>query len=206
MTRLSLIIAAALLVALPASAAEKKAAEKKVPETKAAPKKDKPTVKLDGMFTMPGEALPTGEKLEKKTEKLGDAPKESLGNATYDVLKVQHGRSFMRSPSGATPQGGALEELPLTGNPPTTEKFSTIIRVKSKAKNNVPIEVAIVDPRGDTVMSSDGTIVFFGSKQEEVDYQIDWDPTSLRSGGDYKVLVRVANEVKGTWPLKVAQK
>lgn len=175
------------------------AADKKTPAKK-------PTVKLDGMFNMPGQALPS-EKLEKKTEKLGDTAKEAARDATYDVVKVQHAKSFMRSPTGATAKGGELQEIALTGNPPSTEEFSTIIRVKSTARNNVPIEVAIVDPRGDTVMSSPtGTVVFFGSKQDEVDYQIDWASTALRGGGEYKVLIRVANEVKGTWPLKVAQK
>jgi hypothetical protein len=188
-----------LLTSVPVLAADKKAPPTKKPA-------EKTHVKLDGMFNMPGAELPK-DSLEKKTEKLGDAPKESVGNATYDVVKVAHGRAFMRSPSGSTAQGGELQELSLTGNPPTTDKFTTVIRVKSKARNNVPIEVAIVDPRGDTVMSSgSGTLVFFGSKQDEIDYQIDWEPTALRSGGDYKVLIRVANEVKGTWPLKVAQK
>lgn len=198
MTRLSLLFATTLLLSLPAHAADKKAPAKKPA--------DKPVVKLDGMFNMPGAELPK-DSLEKKNEKLGDAPKESVGNASYEVLKVQHGRGFTRSPTGATAQGGELLEIALSGNPPTTDKFTTIIRVKSSAKNNVPIEVAVIDPRGDTVMSSpSGTLVFFGSKQDAVDYQIDWEPTALRSGGDYKVLVRVANEVKGTWPLKVAQK
>lgn len=185
------------LLSLPGAAADKK--------TPAKDPAKKPTVKLDGMFNMPGEALPS-EKLETKKEKLGDAPKESVGNATYDVVKIQHAQQFMRSPNGATAKGGELTEIALTGNPPTTQEFSSIIRVKSKARNNVPIEVAIVDPRGDTVMSSSGTVVFFGSKQDEIDYQIDWASTALRAGGEYKVLVRLANEVKGTWPLKVAQK
>ena len=199
MIRQSLMISALLLFSLEATAAE-------TTKTPAKKKSAAAGFKFDGpLMKMPGEALPTGEKLEKKSEKAGEAGKESIGNATYDVVKVQHGRAFMRSPSGATAQGGELTQLNLTGNPPSTDKFTTIIRVKSKARNNVPIEVALVDPRGDTVMNSEGTVVFFGAKQDEIDYQIDWNPTALRSGGDYKLLVRLANEVKGTWPLKVAE-
>ncbi|MFL5318843.1 MAG: hypothetical protein ACJ790_04245 [Myxococcaceae bacterium] len=199
MTLRTLSVAALLLAAAPGLAADKAAA--------APAKKGKSAPSMKGELTLPKfEALPTGDGIDKpKAEKMGEL-KEGVGDATYDVVKVQHGKSFMRSPSGATPMGGELTEIPLTGNPPSTDKFTTNIRVHSKARNNVPIEVAIVDPRGDTVMSSEGQVVFHGSKQDDVDYQIDWDPTPLRGGGDYKVLVRLANEVKGTFPLKIVER
>lgn len=200
MNRIALLSAA--LLALPAAAADKAPPKKQVKSAKGAPQHM--DLGLGGIGT--GSALPTNEKLDKpKGEKLGDL-KQGAESATYEVTKVMHGHSFMRSPTGSTAMGGELKEIALSGNPPSTEKFTTMIRVHSKGRDNVPIEVAVVDPRGDTVMSSEGSVHFQGVKQDDVDYQIDWDPTPLRGPGEYKMLVRVANEVKGTYPLTIVDK
>lgn len=149
-------------------------------------------------------AIPTGEGMVKpKAEKPADEPTVTAGNATYSVVRVLHGRSFMRTAAGATPVGGALEAIPLVGNPPSTEKFTTVIRVKSPQRVNVPIDVLILDPRGDTAMTATGDVNFRGQSGDEVDYTIDWEKTPTRAGGQFQVMVKLNGQVMGTWPLKV---
>ncbi|MBI3182259.1 MAG: hypothetical protein HYZ28_08965 [Myxococcales bacterium] len=151
-------------------------------------------------------ALPTGEGLQKpKAEKDLPTPTTTSIDAKYEVVRLQHGRSFMRSASGATPMGGALESIALTGNPPTSERFTTVVRVKCPQRLNSSIELAVLDPRGDTAMTATGEVNFRGTKQDEVDYTVEWDPTPMRSGGDFQVLVRIGGQVMGTWPLKVVE-
>jgi hypothetical protein len=124
-------------------------------------------------------------------------------DATYTIVRMQHGRSFMRSPSGAVPTGGGLQEIALTGSPPSTERFTTVVRVKCPQKANASIELSVVDPRGDTVMSSAGEVNFRGQKQDEVDYSVEWSPTPWPSGGTFNVLVRIGGQAMGSWPLSV---
>jgi hypothetical protein len=150
-------------------------------------------------------ALPSADGLSKPKEKTTDqSPTTTAANATYQIVRVMHGRAFNRSAGGATPVGGALETIALSGNPPSTEKFGTIVRVKSPQRTNAPIDVVILDPRGDTTMSHSGELNFRGTKQDEVDYSVEWDPTPQRSGGAFQVMVRIGGQVMGTWPLKVA--
>ncbi len=130
-------------------------------------------------------------------------PSTTSVDAQYEVVKVTHGKSFMHSPSGATPVGGALESIALTGNPPSTEKFSSVIRVKCPQKMNAPIDVVVLDPRGDTFMSAQGELNFRAAKQELVDWTVDWESTPARGGGNFQVLIRIGGQVMGTWPLKV---
>ncbi len=138
-------------------------------------------------------------------EKLGAEPTVSTVSATYSVAKVQHAKSFFRSRAGLLAMGGAIDSINLSGKPPTTEKFTTAIRVKSPQKINAPIEVAVLDPRGEIAMSSSGEVRFRGTKGDEVDYLIDWDPVPCRFSGDFQVVVRVAGQPMGTWPLKVVE-
>lgn len=152
-------------------------------------------------------SVPTGAEIEKPKAKASldtPTPPTSL-DATYQVVRLQHGYSFVRAPSGATPAGGALTAINLSGKPPRSERFTTVVRVKCPQRTNAPIEVLILDPRGDTAMSASGEVNFKTTKQDEADYTVDWDRTPLRAGGNYQVLVRVTGQVIGTFPLQVLE-
>jgi hypothetical protein len=147
--------------------------------------------------------VPSAHGLEAPKEKAADQPKATPAHAEYSVVRVQHGKAFLRTPEGAKPSA-PYDSVATDGDPPTTEKFSTVVRVKCTQKVNAPIELAVLDPRGDTLMDARGEIVFRGVKESEVDYTVDWDRTQLiRGPGDYQVLVRVAGTPLGTYPLKV---
>ncbi len=151
--------------------------------------------------------VPATDGIAKPKDELQPAtPRVTASNATYAVVTVQHAKSFMRAASGATPVGGALTELPLTGSPPSTEAFSTVVRVRSKERQNTAIDLVVMDPRGDTVMTARGEVNFRGTKSDEVDYSVDWDPTPWPKGGDFQLLVRIGGQVMGTYPLKVVLK
>jgi len=129
----------------------------------------------------------------------------SREESQFSVVKIEHAKAFKASGAGHLPVGAALAAIPLAGKPPATEKFSTLIRVRSPQKTNAPIQVAITDPRGDPLMSATGELSFRGAKGEEADYLVDWDPTPCRSGGAYQVTVRVAGKELGSWPLRVLE-
>ncbi|MFZ5471924.1 MAG: hypothetical protein ACOZIN_21045 [Myxococcota bacterium] len=149
-------------------------------------------------------ALPTDAQLEKpKEKKLTTEPTTTISNATYQVVKVMHARQFMRGAGGSTPVGGQLEIIARSGNPPSTERFHTVVRVTSKERLNAPIDLVVLDPRGDTLMTASGEVIFRGSKQDEVDYLVEWEPTPTRAPGNFQLLVRVGGQVMGTYPLKV---
>lgn len=188
-----LIAAVILLTGLSAFAAEPKAGAKKKGE------------KLDLGLPKTFNALPSGENMEKPKEKAAQqAPTTTATSAEYSVVRVVHGKAFLRTPEGAKPSA-PFDQVPTEGNPPTTEKFSTVIRVKRTQKTNAPIDVVILDPRNDTLMEASGEIFFRGQKEMEVDYTVDWERTQLPRGpGAYQVLVRVAGAPLGTFPLKIA--
>lgn len=151
-------------------------------------------------------AIPTAGNLEKPKEKAAQSESTTtLTDASYAVVRLAHGKGFIRAPEGAKPSA-PFEAITASGSPLTTEKFSTVVRVKCAAKVNAPIELVVVDERGDTVMEASGELFFRGSKQDEIDYQVDWDPTGLRRVGEHKMLVRVAGQPLGSWPLKVVEK
>jgi len=54
-------------------------------------------------------------------------------------------------------------------------------------------------------MAASGELSFRTVKGDEVDYLVDWDPVPLRGGGDFQVLIKVAGQPMGTWPLKVVE-
>ena len=151
--------------------------------------------------------IPKGDNLEKPKDKkpTGGEPSPSSPSAIYSVVKVVHGKSFTRSATGATPTI-AFEAVTASGNPLTTEKFSTVVRVKNAEKKSADITVNIIDPRGESVMDASGTVTFRGSKTDEMDYTIDWDPTGIRAAGDFQVMVKVAGQMLGTFPLKVVER
>jgi hypothetical protein len=141
-----------------------------------------------------------------KAELPSDSPKVTAGNATFTVVRAVHAKAFTRTPNGALPAGGALEAVSLSGNPPETERFSTVLRIKSPQRQNAAIDLVIMDPRGDTVMTSRGEVNFRGTKADEVDYSVEWDPTPWPKGGEFQLLVRIGGQMIGTYPLKVALK
>lgn len=153
------------------------------------------------------DAIPKGEGLRApKAAPVASQPTVTATDATYQVLQVTHAKAFIRTPKGAQPAGGPLEAIPLSGEPLSTEKFSTVIRIKCPQRASAGIDVVILDGRGNTAMTASGELNFRGVKQDEVEYTIDWDPTPTKAGGDYQVLIRVAGQVLGTWPLKMAER
>ncbi len=164
----------------------------------AKPAKEKPKVDLN--LPSFGE-IPKGEDLQKPKMEKGLESAPTPAQAAYAVTKVQHAKGFTRTTSGAAPAGGELTAIPLSGNPPTTEKFTTVVRIKSPQRANAPIDVVILDTRGDTAMSASGEVSFRGAKGDEAEWTVDWDPTPLRGPGQYQVLIRVAGQPLGTWPL-----
>jgi hypothetical protein len=148
--------------------------------------------------------LPKGTDLKKaEPKKEADSPTVMPSSAQYTVVKVVHGRSFVRSATGAT-SASPFEAVPLSSTM-MTDKFSSVVRVKCPQKLNAAITVSIIDPRGDSIMSADGNLAFRGSKQDEVDWTVEWDPTPVRGPGDYKFQVQVNGEILGSFPLKMAE-
>lgn len=147
--------------------------------------------------------IPKDQKLEKPKDPAEAQQKPSAVRADegYSVVRVVHGKSFLRGPDGAKPSI-AYPQVTVAGNPLTTEKFSSVVRVKSPAKKNTRIEVVILDQRGDTVMDASGEMRF--GTGEEAEWQVDWEPTNIRNAGDFQVLVRIGGEALGTFPLKLA--
>jgi hypothetical protein len=162
--------------------------------------------------TVPSITLPALREIPKTegiirppVEKVAVEPTVKSVAATYRVTKLQHARSFLQARVGPLPIGGTLTAVNLSGKPPTIEKFSTAIRVQSPQKVDARIEIAIVDFRGEVVMSSAGELRFRGAKGEEVDYTVDWDAVPWRSAGDFQVVVRVAEQPMGLWPLTLVE-
>src|SRR5688572_25738972 len=96
---------------------------------------DKKKPKLDlGLKVDVGGDIPKGNELQAPKEK-----KEAVQSSqtpvdlTYSIVRVQHGKSFNRGPNGAIATS-ALDAIPASGNPLTTEKFTTVVRVKCPQK------------------------------------------------------------------------
>lgn len=152
-------------------------------------------------------AIPTGEGLEKPKEKATQSvPTTSTTEAQYTVVSVVHGKSFMRTATGARPSK-PYEQVATDGNPPMTEKFSTVVRVRCASKINASIDVVILDPRSDTLMEASGELLFTSQKDPELDWTVDWERTALLRGpGAYQVLIRIAGQPwKNTFPLKMGE-
>lgn len=171
-------------------------------------KKKKSDLKVPS-FTLPnmGE-VPKAEGLRKakdeETPQTGSSTARPA-DATYTVTKVMFAKQFVHGPGGQQPVQ-PFTSVALRGNPLTTEKFSSLVKVKCPQKVNAPIELAVLDPRGDTAMSASGELVFKGATTDEVEYLVDWDPTPTRAGGKFQLLVRVAGQPMGSWPLVVEEK
>ena len=162
--------------------------------------------KLDLGLPKTFSALPTGEGLEKPKEKaVQSGPTTVATDAQYVVVSVVHGKSFLRTATGAK-SSTPFEQVATEGTPSVTEKFSTVVRVRCISKVNASIDVVILDPRSDTLMEASGELFFRAQKDPELDWTVDWDHTSLPRGpGNYQVLIRVAGQPMGTFPLKIAE-
>lgn len=194
MRTLRAVILLALSLSLHTQAQEK-------PKLKGSKKESTP--KLD--LTLPTfNSIPKDQKLESK-EAIAEpqlAPSAPRAEEGYSMVRVVHGKSFVRGPGGAKPASPMLE-VTIFGDPPMTEKFSSIVRVKSPAKRNASIDVVILDPLGHELMDASGELRF--GESTETEWQVDWEPTHVRSGGEYQVLVRVARVPLGTFPLKLTR-
>jgi hypothetical protein len=162
-------------------------------------KEKAPTISLPSF----GE-IPKAEGLKPpQAERLDQRPAAS--ELHFSVVKIAHAKSFRSSSSGHVPIGDGLTAIALSGSPPATEKFSTLVRIKSPDRMAAPIQVTILDPRGNAALSANGELSFRGVKGDEVEYLVEWDPTPCRTGGAYQVAVRVAGQELGSWPLRVLE-
>jgi hypothetical protein len=156
------------------------------------PKGAKRAMALPSLGLSELQPLPSGDALRGKAAAAG-GPAVKSGAERFEVLGVEHSRGAQR----------ALSEVGVGGSPPRTEPFTTRVRVRSAARRTAPIDVVVLDARGDTVMSAAGTLSLTGLKGDVAEYTVDWDASSCRGPGAYSVLVRVAGQPLGTWPLQV---
>jgi hypothetical protein len=152
--------------------------------------------------------IPKAEDLKsptpEKPERMRETP--SAKGPRYSVVKVEHARAFRETGPGLATAAEPLQSVELSGSPLTTKRFATLVRVKSAQRLGAPIQVAILDPRGEVALSSTGELSFRGLKGDEANYLVDWAPTPCRTGGDYRLTVRVSGEDLGSWPLKFINK
>lgn len=181
------------------------ASAKDAPEAKTA----KAKVKVPS-FTMPslGE-VPRAEGLtQKKAPTMSGATRTAAKSPSYEVLEIAHAAGFTAGPNGPQPLGTYMKAVDLKGKPLSTERFSTLVTIRSEQKQGAPIDVAVLDTRGDTVLSATGEFSFVDQQGDPAKgyttrYQIDWEPSPVRGPGAYKVLVRIGGRPMGTWPLVV---
>lgn len=190
----TLSLSGAALAADPAPAAGPSKKSKKPEKKKAKPP----------AFTLPslGE-VPKADGATRRTSTDELSAKAAGSDATYSVVKVSHAKAFGGAANAAVAVS-PLEIVKLRGAPVRTEKFSSVIRVKSPQKVGAPIDVVILDARGDTAMSASGELTYRGAKGDEAEWLVDWDPSPVRGPGQYSVLVRIAGQPMGTWPLQIA--
>ncbi len=174
-------------------------AQEPKPKLKGSKKERAPKIDL-GLPTFG--ALPTGDGMKKLDEKAPTERSSPTSVPAYGVVSVQHGKGFVPTPTGSKP---SLPFLAVTasGSPLVTEKFSTVVRVRSSELRSASIEVLVLDPRGDTVMDANGELAF---KADETEWSVDWAPTAIRAPGAFEVVVRVGGQPLGTFPLTIDAK
>ncbi len=147
--------------------------------------------------------VPKDQKLESAKGKTDTqtGPTGARADEGSSVVRVVHGKTFIRGTDGAKSATPFPAVTATPSNPWQMEKFSSVVRVKSPAKKNARIEVAILDQRTDTVMEAAGELRFGNS--EEAEWQVEWEATSIRLPGEFQVLVRVGGNPLGTFPFKV---
>lgn len=180
--RPALLLAVALLAA-PLARAE---------PPRQAPAKKKAAMAVPSLGLSDLAPLPRGEELRTGAGSAARPEVKSV-DERFEVLGVEHAQGARR----------AISEVGVTGSPPRTEPFSTRVRVRSGARRQAPIELAVLDARGDTVMSASGTLSLTGLAGDVAEYTVEWDASPCRGPGAYSVLVRVAGQPLGTWPLQV---
>ena len=113
----------ALLLAIVAHAEEPK-------KLKGSKKESAP--KLDLGIPSFGE-IPKDQKLESakgKEEAKQGAPSGTRAEEGFSVVRVVHGKGFIKGPDGAKPSA-PFPQVAASGPPWMTEKFSTVVRVKN---------------------------------------------------------------------------
>lgn len=120
----------------------------------------------------------------------------------YEVKTLAHALDFNRTAKGHAPTGSLLRSIALTGSPLTTQQFATFVRVRATREGDAPIEIEIGDPTSrEAPMTGRGSLSFKGTPADG-DWVIVWDPTPRLKGGTYQVVVRVAGQRLGSWPLE----
>jgi hypothetical protein len=154
-----------------------------------------------------GADIPKADGLHKPEERNQNiGPQVTSENVKYEVVKVEHAKDFIRTASGAKATPAPLKAVVLSGNPPTLQAFTTLIRVRASQKLNTSIDLVILDPRGDTALTGSGQLVFSKGESQEMDYLLDWAPVARPLAGEYQLLVRIGGQPMGTWPLSVTRK
>lgn len=141
-------------------------------------------------------AIPKADDLKKAgpAQDPQQKPSDAVVVEKASVLSVTHTRPGKGGPA-------PIASLTASGNPLTTDKFSSVVKVKSPGKRGMGIDVEILDPRGQQVMQANGSLNFHGS--DETEWHVDWDSTSIRAAGDFQVKVTIGGDVSATFPLKV---
>lgn len=194
-----ILLTLSLLAAQPppsAPAPSEGRAKKPAPER---PKRKAPTITLPSL----GE-VPKAEGVQRSSSATLDPASRSAANeAQYQVIAVTHAKTFSDSPGGAQPIPKALDVVKLRDEQ-QTEKFATAVRVRCPERQSAEIELAILDPRGTTALSASGALSYRGTRSDEAEWIVDWEPSKVIGPGKYQVLVRVAGRPMGTWPLTIA--
>ena len=146
------------------------------------------------------DSLPSQEKLAKPTAAPEPEAKAPGGRSRADdsgpaLVSLTHRKSHGTS--------APLSQVALSGNPLTTESFSTVVRVRSPSRRSSSVEVAVLDSRENTVMEAKGLLVFRNS--DEAEWAVDWAPTAVRAAGEFRVQVSVGGAVLTAEPIKFAE-
>jgi hypothetical protein len=150
-------------------------------------------------------AIPKGDGLEASSgpQGLESALRAPEAQARYELVGVAHARGVTAAAGTSRPRGAWLERVALQGQPARLEAFTTVVKVRCAARRQAPIEVVVLDPQGDTLMSASGALSFAATPGDVTEYVVDWEPTACRAPGAFQVLVRVAGQPLGTAPLSV---
>jgi hypothetical protein len=149
------------------------------------------------------EQLPSDEGLRKPTAPPPmTSPVHSDPGEGFTLVALTHAKTFVGTIQGLKP-AAPMAQVELSGNPLTTEPFTTVVRVRSPARRSSSVEVTILDPREHSALEAKGQLVFKNS--DEAEWAVDWAPTGVRSAGEFQVQVRVGGLILATSPLKFAE-
>lgn len=156
--------------------------------------------KMDFKLDLPSFDVPTTGDLEdgRTSQAQGKGPTK----VAYAIEAVKHAKSFRVGREGACEPQGAIESFKVPTFPATVEAFETCLRLKASSGVVASIEARILDPQGKEVASAGGE-VSFARKSNTIDYVISWIGFPARSGGQYKMVVRVGGETSRELTLPV---